>query len=59
MRSSSKKVVAGLTLLSFLVGLTAGVLAEVPLAIVFGRAGLAAFAFAGVSTLVVSLTERA
>ena len=59
MTTSSKKVVASLTLLSFLVAAAAGVLAGVPLGIVLGRAALVASGFGGVSVVIVSLTERA
>ena len=59
MTTSSKKVVASLTLLSFLVAAAAGVLAGVPFVIVFGRAALVASGFGGASVVIVSLTERA
>ena len=59
MSTGSKKIVVSLTLLSFLVSATTGVLAGVPVASVLARAGLVAVSFGSVSTLIVFLTERA
>jgi hypothetical protein len=56
---SSKRVVVSVSLLSFLVSGTAGILAQVPLETVLGRAALVSAVFGSASVLILLLTERA